>query len=165
MAEPSRADRRRARVLATTRPGPIGGTALIFDAELLNAAGVSARLAVGAEQYLTVLHDVIQEAFGWLDDHLYSFWLDGDFWGDVEQEFTSPIEPDGRAATADLPIAELGLEPGAVIAYLFDFGDEWQVLLTLRERSEADEGMYPRVIERVGSAPPQYGEPPEGRVP
>ncbi len=154
-----------ARVLATTRPGPIGGTVLIFDAELLNTPGVSARLAVGAEQHLTVLHDAIQAAFGWLDDHLYSFWLDGGFWGNAEQEFTSPIEPDGRAATADLPIAELGLEPGAVIAYLFDFGDEWRVRLTLRERSEGDGGTYPRVVERVGSAPPQYGEPPEGRVP
>jgi Plasmid pRiA4b ORF-3-like protein len=154
-----------AQVLATTRPGPVGGAALIFDAELLNAPGVSARLAVGAEQHLTVLHDAIREAFRWVDDHLYSFWLNGRFWGDSAHEFTSPIEPDGRAATADLPIAELGLEPGAVIAYLFDFGDQWRVLLTLRERSEADGGTYPRVVERVGSAPPQHGERPEGHVP
>lgn len=145
-----------AQVLAARRRGPIPGAALIFDAELLNASGVSARLAVGAEQHLTVLHDAIQEAFGWFDDHLYSFWLDGCFWGGEGQEFTSPIEPDGRAATADLPIAELALEPGAVIAYLFDFGDEWRVLLTLREQRETDGGAYPRVVERIGSAPPQY---------
>lgn len=59
-----------AQALATTRSGPIGGTVLIFDAELLNAPGVSARLAVGAEQHLTMLHGAIQQAFGWLDDHL-----------------------------------------------------------------------------------------------
>lgn len=145
-----------ARALATTRPGPIGGTALIFDAVLLDPPGVSARLAVGAEQHVTVLHDAIQEAFGWLDDHLYSFWLEGQFWGDSAQEFTSPIEPDGRAATADLPLAELGISPGAQLAYVSDFGDDWRVLLTLRERTETDGGTYPRVVERIGTAPPQY---------
>lgn len=145
-----------AQVLATTRPGPIAGAALVFDAELLNAPGVRARLAVGAEQHLTVLHDAIQEAFGWLDDHLYSFWLDGRFWGNEAQEFTSPIEPDGRAATADVPIAELGIAPGARLAYIFDFGDEWRVLLVLREQTETDGSAYPRVVERVGTAPPQY---------
>lgn len=147
-----------AEALARTRSGPIRGDALVFDAELLNAERVSARVAVGAEQHLTLLHDAIQQAFGWLDDHLYSFWLDGQFWGGAEHEFTSPIEPDGRAATADVPIAELGIELDAVIAYVFDFGDEWRVLLKLRERTEADGGAYPRVMERVGQAPPQYGD-------
>lgn len=145
-----------AQVLAVTRPGPVRGAALVFDAQLLNAPGVSARLSVGAEQHLTVLHDAIQEAFGWGDDHLYSFWLDGLFWGSKDQEFTSPIEPDAGCATADLPITELGIGPGAELAYLFDFGDEWRVLLMLREQTETDGGAYPRVVERVGIAPPQY---------
>lgn len=34
--------------------------------------------------------------------------------------------------------------------------DEWRVLLTLRERSEADGGAYPRAVARVGNGPPQY---------
>lgn len=140
------------------RTGPIGGSALVFDAELLNAPGVSARLAAGAEQHLTVLHQAIREAFGWLDDHLYSFWLDGEFWSGPEREYTSPVDFDARgAATSDVPIAELGLEPGAAIAYVFDFGDEWRVMLRLRERIETDGGVYPRILERVGEAPPQYG--------
>lgn len=143
--------------LAVTRSGPIGGSALVFDAELVNAPGVRARVAVGADQHLTVLHQAIQGAFGWLDDHLYSFWIDGEFWGASEHEYTSPIDLDSRgAATAELPIAELGLEPGTEIAYVFDFGDEWRVLLRLREQLESDGGAYPRVIERVGEAPPQY---------
>lgn len=111
---------------------------------------------MGIEQHLTVLQDAIQEAFGWCDDHLDSFWLDGHFWGDRDQEYTSPIEPDAGRATADLPIAELGIAPGARLAYVFDFGDEWRVLLTVRERTEPDGGAYPRVVERSGSTPPQY---------
>jgi hypothetical protein len=129
---------------------------LVFDAELTNARGVRARLAVGADQHLTVLHDAIQEAFGWLDDHLYSFWLDGRFWGDDQAEYTSPVTPDEAPQTADVPPAELGLAVGQKIAYVFDFGDEWRVKLTVREEVEPDGGTYPRVLMRKGTAPPQY---------
>jgi len=133
-----------------------GMDVLVFDATLVNAQGVSARLAVSADQHLTVLHDAIQEAFEWLDDHLYSFWLDGKFWGDKEHEFTSPITPDHGVRTADLPLAELDLQVGAKLAYVFDFGDEWRVLLTLRAREDPSGGTLPRVIQRQGEAPAQY---------
>jgi hypothetical protein len=141
---------------APVRSGPM--PALIFDAELTNVSGVRARLAVRADQHLTELHDAIQEAFGWLDDHLYSFWLDGRFWGDDEQEYTSPVTPDESEHTADVPLAELDLAVGQKIAYVFDFGDEWRVRLTLREQTEPDAGDYPRVLQRTGTAPPQYAD-------
>jgi hypothetical protein len=108
--------------------------ALIFDAELTNVLDVRARLAVRADQHLTDLHDAIQEAFGWLDDHLYSFWLDGRFWGDAEREYTSPVTPDESEQTADVPLAELDLAVGQEIAYVFDFGDEWRVRLPCASR-------------------------------
>lgn len=133
--------------------------ALIFDATLVNVYGVTARIAVRADQPLTALHDAIQEAFGWWDDHLYSFWLDGIFWGDSDHEFTSPVTPDHDVRTADVPLAELGLGLGAKLAYVFDFGDEWRVSVHLREITQPDDGVYPRVIERTGEAPPQYDDP------
>jgi hypothetical protein len=132
--------------------------ALVFDATLVNERGVTARLAARADQPLTALHDAIQEAFGWWDDHLFSFWLDGVFWGASEQEFTSPITPDHGVRTAHVPLAELDLAVGAKVAYVFDFGDEWRVLLRLRERIQSDEGVYPRVLGRHGQAPPQYAD-------
>ena len=70
----------------------------MFDAVLVNARGVRARLAVLERQPLTALHDAIQQAFGWWDDHLYSFWLDGSFFGDDEVERTSPDMPDADVA-------------------------------------------------------------------
>ena len=135
-------------------PAAPGDHALVFDAVLVNARGVRARLAVLERQPLTALHDAIQQAFGWWDDHLYSFWLDGSFWGD--RELTTPDAPDGDAATADVPIAELGLRVGQRIAYVFDFGDEWRVSLTVRERSAAEPLDHPRVLELRGTPPPQY---------
>jgi len=143
-------------LLGVDRRGSVGMRVLVFDAELLNVRGVRARLAVGADQHLTALHDAIQDAFGWYDDHLYSFWLDGQFWGNEELEFTTPETPDEGRRTADIPLAELDLAVGAKIAYVFDFGDDWRVRLTLREHTQPDGGTYPRVLQRKGNAPPQY---------
>ena len=137
-------------------PAAPGDHALVFDAVLLNARGVRARLAVLERQPLTALHDAIQQAFGWWDDHLYSFWLDGSFFGDDEAELTTPDQPDAGVATADVPIAELGISIGQRIGYVFDFGDDWRVRLTVRERVVADALEYPRVLELRGTPPPQY---------
>jgi hypothetical protein len=54
-----------------------------------------------------------------------------------------------------VPVDELRLKVGARIAYVFDYGDEWRVLLTLRERIHRSDTI-PRVSERRGTAPPQY---------
>jgi hypothetical protein len=141
---------------AATIPAVPGDTAFVFDAVLLNAHGVRARLAVLERQPLTALHDAIQQAFGWWDDHLYSFWLDGSFFGDQQFELTTPDMPDAGVATADVPIAELGLGIGQRLAYVFDFGDDWRVRLTVRDRIGADAGDHPRVLELRGTPPPQY---------
>jgi Plasmid pRiA4b ORF-3-like protein len=141
------------RLVGPDRAAGSGDVAVVFDAELVNVRGVRACLAVLERQPLTALHDAMQEAFGWYDDHLYSFWLDGRFWGD--EEVTSPDVPDEAERTADLPIAELDLRVGRRIAYVFDFGDEWRVRLTVRERVAAT-GDHPRVLELRGTPPPQY---------
>lgn len=52
-------------------------------------------------------------------------------------------------------MGELRLEIGSRIAYVFDYGDDWRVMLTLRERVDGGERI-PRVLERRGMAPPQY---------
>lgn len=136
-------------------------TTLVFDAELLSVRaedvhGVSALLAVASHDHLTALHDAILDAFGLDDDHLYSFWLDGRFWGEPSTEFARPGMPDTDPPTADVLLAELDLEIGHRIAYVFDFGDEWRVALTLRERIDDDTGPSPRVVKRHGAPPPQY---------
>jgi len=129
--------------------------AYIFEAELQDYPGVGARLALGPDDTLESLHELLRDAFGWDDPHLYSFWLDGKFWGDSANEYAAPfeLEPGQRDAAAALD--GLGLEPGRKIAYIFDFGDEWRVLLTLAEIGTA-EGALPRIVERRGEPPPQY---------
>lgn len=91
-------------------------SALTFHAKLENVPRVSAWVTVRDDQDLVALHAAIQEAFGWEDDHLCSFWLDGRFWGDQDAEYTRPDaldESDDPVRTADVTLASLRLEPAA----------------------------------------------------
>jgi hypothetical protein len=142
-------------VLGRSRTDVTGRALFVFDAELLNVGGVSTRVAVAGHEHLTALHDAIQQAFNWENDHLYSFWLDGQCWGDAAAERVIPGAPDTDSKTADVPIDELRLKVGARIAYVFDYGDDWRVMFTLREQIDSG-GPLPRVSERRGTPPPQY---------
>src|SRR6266851_6495897 len=64
--------------------------AITFRASLDGFPGVDRDVAVRNDQTLIHLHRVLQAAFGWDDDHLYSFWLDGKFWSSVGGEYTHP---------------------------------------------------------------------------
>jgi len=142
-------------VLGERRQEVSGRTVFLFEAELQNVNGVSATVAVAGHEHLTALHDSIRHAFNWEDDHLYSFWLDGEFWSREGKEFVRPGTPDTDSPTADRPVGGLPLEIGSRIAYVFDYGDDWRVMLTLGERVDGGVAM-PRVSGRQGMAPPQY---------
>jgi Plasmid pRiA4b ORF-3-like protein len=142
-------------VLGRNRSEVAGRSVFVFEAELLNVSGVSAKVAVAGHEHLTALHDAIQQAFNWENDHLYSFWLDGEFWGDAAAELVIPGAPDTDSRTADVPVDELRLKAGARIAYVFDYGDEWRVMLTLGKRVDGGDAR-PRVSDQRGTAPPQY---------
>ena len=130
--------------------------ALTFRASLAGFPGVSREVAVRSDQTLVDVHRILQRAFSWDDAHLYSFWLDGEFWGSAEAEYTAPVELEPGQKSARVKLAGLGLGPGATIAYVFDFGDDWRVLLTVLDTGALDEGPYPRIVASHGEAPPQY---------
>ena len=128
----------------------------VFDAKLESHVErpVTRPLALASRQTLVDLDGLIQEAFEWDDDHLYSFWLEGKFWGDKQTEYTAPFGlEESDAASADVELRRLGLRKGQRIAYVFDFGDEWRVSVKLRE---AREGGETGILERKGDPPPQY---------
>jgi Plasmid pRiA4b ORF-3-like protein len=133
----------------------------VFKAELVGFGGVRRTITVRDDMTLVDLHYALQSAFGWDDDHLYSFWLDGSFWASEDEHYMHPyhatsVDPPGKSACARLH--ELGLAEGRRIAYEFDFEREWRVALELREiRAEAGRAVA-RCIEREGEAPPQYKE-------
>jgi len=127
----------------------------VLIAELVGYPEVTRRLAVPGTETLDDLHHLLRSAFGWDDDHLYSFWLNGEFWSGPDTEYTSPVEAEPGTKTADVAVEQVELRPGQEVAYLFDFGDDWRVILRVDEiRPEV--GTKARVVESLGEAPPQY---------
>lgn len=133
---------------------------LVFDAELVGFRDVRRVIAVRDDLTLVDLHYALQSAFGWDDDHLYAFWLGGQFWTNAEEPFTRPCggdEPPGPAErSAAIRLDRLGLSEGRRLAYVFDFGDEWRVALRVDEIVADDGHASPRLLRSVGAAPPQY---------
>ncbi len=70
-------------------------------------------------------------------------------WDDIAHE----TERDVRRVT----IEELGLKVGKQFMYLFDYGDEWRFKLKVAAiNPDAPDADYPRIVQSVGEAPPQY---------
>jgi hypothetical protein len=132
----------------------VGESEYVITAELVDHPGVIRLVSASGTDTLDDLH-LLRRAFEWDDDHLYSFWLNGEFWSDPASEHTSPVEAEPGVRTADVALDELGLESGQEIAFLFDFGDEWRVLLRVDE-IRPKRGTQGRVVRSLGQAPPQY---------
>ena len=66
------------------------------------------------------------------------------------------MQGDAREAT----VASLELVPGQAFMYLFDYGDEWRFEVKVHKiNDEGEPGVeYPRIVEAIGEAPPQYAD-------
>src|SRR3954451_22208065 len=99
----------------------------VFRARLDGAGGVKRRLVVRSDQTLADLHLALQTAFGWDDEHLYAFWLDGRYWSldaaeDGRPEHAKQQNRGGKlwalpeTGRADEPLDRLALLPGQKVA-------------------------------------------------
>lgn len=114
-------------------------------------------IAMREDQTLEQLHEALRLAFGWAETHLYAFWTDGKAWSqNSEAAYWAPFELEPDRKSARVTLAELGLRKGKSIAYLFDFGDEWRLMLRLVDRWDVEDESYPMLVEAIGTPPPQY---------
>lgn len=126
---------------------------------------VSRTIEIEEDNTLYDLHWEIQNAFGWDNDHLYSFYMSNEL-GDTQSEYAGdPVggdlsstftKPPGSAAQTEL--RTLGFEQGKQFKYLFDYGDHLihtVEVLDIHDR-EDENATYPRVVEKTGEPPPQY---------
>jgi Plasmid pRiA4b ORF-3-like protein len=149
---------------------PVPKQICVFEAVLVDFTETRRTIAIGSTQTLDDLHHTLRAAFEWDDEHLYSFWLKGGFWARNGSEYTHPFhaaQPNplapfatGRARkSADVRLDRLRLRRGQRLAYVHDFGDERRVAVTLRQITADDGGVYPRLLEQVGNAPPPVPRP------
>jgi hypothetical protein len=141
---------------ATTNETEI--SAYVFRASLVGFRGVSRKLAINGNETLADLHQLIQLAFEWDDDHLYAFWLSGKFWDRQDVAFGRPdVCQESGDRSARIRLERLALEIGQTVAYVFDFGDEWRVRLKLVEVRASGSAAIQPILDSRGEPPPQYG--------
>lgn len=113
------------------------------------------KIKLSGKHTLGDLHDAIQDAFDFDDDHLYAFYIDGN------RRTGKPIyceeAHDAGPVAEKTSILEIGLFAGQKLIYLFDFGDMWEfgVELTGIEKEEPLP-LKPAIVETKGKSPEQY---------
>ena len=137
----------------------------VLTAQLDHAApAVWRQLAVSSTLHLDEVHAVLQAAFGWDDYHLHRFAGDPDDpWGQPAYLCPFDIAEGDTGLPAELVrLDEVLASEGERLHYTYDYGDDWQVTLTL-ERVEARGDREPPAVCRDGRG----AEPPEdcGGVP
>jgi hypothetical protein len=107
-------------------------------------------------QTLRDLHHILQDAFEFDDDHLYSFYLSGEAW-DKGSEYAA--QPERGERGVGVPLSSLPLRPKQTFLYLCDYGDqhEFDVQFIGLDPNASKHEHYPRIAEVHGKAPAQYG--------
>jgi hypothetical protein len=119
--------------------------------------GIWREVELAADQTLAELGEAIPAAFGFDDDHLWSFFLSGKPWDRPSEYARLPDPPIGgrKRGAGDLRVGDAPAR--REFLFLFDYGDEWHFGVKLVRTGEVEPGArYPRVLASQGEAPPQY---------
>lgn len=116
--------------------------------------GVWRKIQLSHLHTLLDLHEAIQDAFDFDDDHLYSFFMDARMYS--RNAYESPNSENGPYVN-EVTIGELELYEGQRILYLFDYGDSWEFDIVL-EKIDSNSSLppNPKIVEKKGKAPEQY---------
>lgn len=102
---------------------------------------------------LKMLHDVVQAAMGWFDQHLWEFRVG-------KRRFGLPMDEDWgtgpRVDAAKVRLREVLTPRRTVMTYVYDFGDDWEHRLILTNIRQGEPGVgYPRYVAGERNAPPE----------
>lgn len=113
-----------------------------------------AKIKFDGKNTLLDLHNYIQQAFNFDNDHMYSFFMDGVAWSN--NKFTCPYEDEGPHVD-EAKIGELDLNEKQSFLYLFDYGDEWMFKVEVDSIEETDiKLLRPQIVETKGKSVKQY---------
>jgi hypothetical protein len=116
------------------------------------------RLELASNLNLAELHDVLQVAFGWTDSHLHGFAAGPEFHSRAAERYLCPFdEREGEDGIPEVQVRldEVLAEVGDTLSYAYDYGDNWQHVITLEAVLPREDGA-PRAVctggERDGPA-------------
>ena len=112
--------------------------------------------------------EIITEAFNFCLDHCFGFFnklgeyscFDSDKKYELFTDLIAEgedIEPTGAESVKKTKISKVWQKKGEKMQFLFDYGDNWRFIVTLKDFVEKDsKSEYPRILKKVGRAPKQY---------
>ena len=131
------------------------------------------RILVPAETPLDLLHQMIQDAFGWFNIHLYSFspsgygskpWIEQD--PEIIPATDSPFRPKRKVQTAyDTLLSDMINQEGQKFTYIYDFGDDWIHEITLEKIDKFNIAPSAVLLTGKGACPPENCGGPPGYEP
>lgn len=118
------------------------------------------RLDLRADLPLDVVHLVVQAAFEWENRHLYRFATGGGPFDDGSQRYLCDEDiaegEDQGAPASQTPLNAALHRPGDRLAYVYDYGDFWELTFTLEQVTTAlDDSPAAAVIDGQRAAPPE----------
>lgn len=126
----------------------------VYIFKVLLTRGKWGKLQLSAHNTLEDLHNLIQKAFDFDNDHLYSFFMDGIPWSNYR--FSCPYDDEGPY-TDEAKIGDLGLVENQRFLYLFDYGHEWRFEVQVESITKSEKvAALPQIIEFKGRKPSQY---------
>ncbi|GAB2634669.1 hypothetical protein GCM10027270_24000 [Nocardioides ginkgobilobae] len=118
------------------------------------------RLALRSDLTLAAVHDVLQAAYGWAGGHLHRFAIGGDCFDPRAEWFLCPFDAvegdDLGTPDSEVTLDEVLVEPGDVLHYVYDYGDEWDLVLVLEEVAPVGTTTPPAAcLDGERAAPPE----------
>ncbi|GER08830.1 hypothetical protein GCM10007972_24790 [Iodidimonas muriae] len=117
------------------------------------------RVLVPAGLSLKRLHDTIQAAMGWYDQHMYEFHVGERRYG--ARDFDDGLDP-GVADANNVKLSSLVANGVERFLYVYDFGDDWRHEIVIEAAKAAEPGIdYPIFVDGERRCPPEdCGGPP-----
>ncbi len=113
------------------------------------------RVKVSSMWNFVDLHEIIQRAFGWMDEHLAHFGNDayGDPYDMIEVTLDKSDDCEGQDGS-EILIGQALNKVGQKFKYVYDFGDDWIHTLTVEEIEDGDI-VHAELVKGSGMCPPE----------
>lgn len=128
---------------------------LRFKIKLLNVVDpeVWRQILVPSQITFHQFHQIIQEAFGWKDSHLYDFCLKGRR-GGLSIGLSDFGGGEDVTDSDEVLLSEMFIKPRQKMMYNYDFGDGWKHEITLEKLTDSD-SIITDCIGGKGTCPPE----------
>jgi hypothetical protein len=118
------------------------------------------RLELRSDLTFEEVHDVLQTAFGWAGYHLWRFSVGGGPFDRNSQLFLCEFDvdegEDEGVPAGEVRLGELLQEPGDLLEYVYDYGDDWDLRIVVESVREAEADAAPaRATGGRRAAPPE----------